>query len=184
MVGTLEPRKGHAQTLDAFEALWAEGVDVNLAIVGKEGWLVDDLAKRLRGHKERGKRLFWLEGVSDEYLERAYAASVCLIAASRGEGFGLPLIEAAQYKLPIMARDIPVFREVAGEHAFFFSASDGTELAAEVQKWLALYRDGRHPTSDAMPRLTWEETSARLASAIVEEDFLIELRQPRPEPVA
>lgn len=182
-VGTLEPRKAHAQVLDAFEALWATGVDVNLAIVGKKGWLVEDLAKRLRRHPEQGKRLFWLEGVSDEYLEKIYGASVCLIAASRGEGFGLPLIEAAQYKVPILARDIPVFREVAGDHAFFFSGETGDALAAAVKDWLALHRDGRHPTSDDMPWLTWAETAERLARAIVDEDFLIELRAPRPEEV-
>lgn len=44
-------------------------------------------------------------------------SSTCLIAASFGEGFGLPLIEAAQHGLPIMARDIAVFREVAKEYA-------------------------------------------------------------------
>lgn len=178
-VGTVEPRKAHAQILDAFEELWAAGSDVNLAIVGKEGWLVDSLVGRLRKHAERGKRLFWLEGVSDEYLEKVYGASDCLIAASLGEGFGLPLIEAAHYKLPILARDIPVFREVAGEHAFFFTGATGKDLAAAVTEWLALYRAGRHPTSDDMPRLTWAETAERLARSIVEDDYLIELRAPK-----
>jgi glycosyltransferase involved in cell wall biosynthesis len=182
-VGTLEPRKGHTQTLEAFEALWAAGVDVNLVFVGKEGWLVEDLVKRLRKHPEHGRRLFWLEGVSDEYLEKVYGASDCLIAASRGEGFGLPLIEAAQYKVPILARDIPVFREVAGDHAFFFSGETGKDLAAAVTEWLSLHREDRHPTSDGMPWLTWSETAAQLARSIVEEDFLIELRAPKPEDI-
>ena len=62
--------------------------------------------------QEIGNRLFWLEGISDEYLEKIYDAATCLIAASEGEGFGLPLIKVAQHKLPIIARDIPVFREV------------------------------------------------------------------------
>lgn len=38
LVGTIEPRKGYRQALDAFERLWCDGVDVNLAIVGSEGW--------------------------------------------------------------------------------------------------------------------------------------------------
>lgn len=89
MVGTIEPRKGHAQTLAAFEQLWAEGLDINLVIVGKEGWMVEELALKLSQHKESKKHLFWLQGISDEYLEKVYAASSCLIAASEGEGFGL-----------------------------------------------------------------------------------------------
>ena len=121
MVGTVEPRKGHAQTLAAFERLWADGVDVGLAIVGGEGWHTESLMGRLRTHSERGRRLIWLARASDEMLLRLYDSAVALIAASEGEGFGLPLVEAAQHGLPIIARDLPVFMEVAGEHAFYFS---------------------------------------------------------------
>ncbi|MFT4268718.1 MAG: glycosyltransferase family 1 protein, partial [Xenophilus sp.] len=125
MVGTVEPRKGYAQALAAFERLWKEGLAVNLVIVGKPGWLVNALIKRLRAHPQLGKRLFWLEGISDEYLDQIYSACCCLLAASRGEGFGLPLIEAASKHLPILARDLPVFREVAQGHAQYFHADDG-----------------------------------------------------------
>jgi len=167
MVGTLEPRKGHAQVLDAFERLWQSRLDANLVIVGKQGWMVEQLVERLRAHPERDKRLFWLEGISDEYLEKIYAASTCLIAASYGEGFGLPLIEAAQHKLPIIARDIPVFREVAREYAYYFHAASPDELAKSVKTWLDQYRQGTHPKSEAMPWLTWEESARKLVEIIL-----------------
>lgn len=167
MVGTVEPRKGHEHVLDAFEHLWATNVDVNLVIVGKQGWLVDDLVPRLRTHEEAGRRMFWLESVSDEYLDLIYAASTCLIAASYGEGFGLPLIEAAQHELPIIARDIPVFREIAGDHAFFFSASTAEGLARAIQEWLQLYEAGMHPISDGMPRLSWKDSACQLKEVIL-----------------
>ncbi|PCJ93601.1 MAG: glycosyl transferase family 1 [Porticoccaceae bacterium] len=162
MVGTIEPRKGHAQVLAAFEEMWAEEVCVNLVIVGKQGWMVEELVKKLRDHPERGTRLFWLTGISDEYLEKVYATSSCLIAASEGEGFELPLIEAAQHKLPIIARDIPVFREVAGEHAFYFDGKEPEELAETIQNWLKLYKSNQHPSSESMPWLTWKESAAQL----------------------
>lgn len=167
MVGTLEPRKGYTQVLEAFERLWREGVDVNLVIVGKQGWMVETLVEQLRSHPERDRRLFWLEGISDEYLEKVYAASTCLIAASYGEGFGLPLIEAAQHKLPIIARDIPVFREVAGEHACYFQAETPDDLAQAIRTWLGLYRDNRHPKSDEMPWLTWKQSAQNLMALLV-----------------
>jgi len=167
MVGTLEPRKGHAQVLDAFEQLWQSGVDVNLVIAGKQGWMVETLVDRLRVHPELNKRLFWLEGISDEYLEKVYAASTCLIAASYGEGFGLPLIEAAQHKLPIIARDIPVFREVAGEYAYYFNSTQPEGVAESIQTWISLYENSQHPKSDAMPWLTWKESAAQLQEAIL-----------------
>ena len=162
MVGTLEPRKAHAQVLDAFELLWKSALPVNLIIVGKKGWLVDELVQRLGNHVELGKQLYWLEGISDEYLEKIYAASSCLIAASYGEGFGLPLIEAAQHRLPIMARDIPVFREVAGEHALYFKATQPSELAQSIKSWLDLKNTDQHPKSENMPWLSWKESAAEL----------------------
>lgn len=168
MVGTLEPRKGHLQTLESFTALWKDGIDINLVIVGKEGWLVDNLVKKLRNHPQLNKQLFWLEGISDEYLEEVYAASSCLIAASEGEGFGLPLIEAAQHKKPIIARDIPVFKEVAGEYAYYFDNDNNPLILADtIKKWLELYKNDKHPKSDDMPWLTWKESSEQLISRIV-----------------
>lgn len=168
-VGTIEPRKGHTQILDAFELLWKQGFDINLVFVGRQGWLVDQLADNLRQHSELNKRLFWLEGISDEYLQKIYTANNCLIAASEGEGFGLPLIEAAQHKLPIIARDIPVFREVAGEYALYFSGLEPQVLANTVKNWLSLNAEGNAPQSVDMPWLTWKQSTQQLLSHILPE---------------
>ncbi len=166
MVGTIEPRKGHAQALDAFEQLWEAGKEVNLVIVGRRGWMLDGIMQRLSDHPRRGTRLFWLEGISDEYLERIYAACTCLIAASEGEGYGLPLVEAARHKMQILARDIPVFREVAGSHASYFGGTDAESLATAVERWLTLRAANRHPRSDAIVCPTWEECVERLKSIL------------------
>jgi glycosyltransferase involved in cell wall biosynthesis/SAM-dependent methyltransferase len=167
MVGTVEPRKGHTQVLDAFELLWEQSVDANLVIVGKQGWLVDKLVSKLRQHSELNRRLFWLEGISDEYLEKIYAACTCLIAASEGEGFGLPLIEAAQHNKPIIARDMPVFREVAGEHAFYFRGLKTQSLVDAITTWLASYKLNEHPKSVSMPYLTWRESAMQLEEQLI-----------------
>ncbi|CAH1746777.1 FkbM family methyltransferase [Thauera humireducens] len=146
-VGTIEPRKGQEQTLDAFELLWNEGSNARLVLVGKEGWMMEEFVARLRSHPELGIRLFWLAAISDEFLEEVYARADCLIAASMAEGFGLPLIEAAQHGLPIIARDIPVFREIAGAHAYYFSGTRAADLERALRRWLALYESGNEPSS-------------------------------------
>ena len=170
MVGTLEPRKGHAKVLESFETLWESGLNVNLAIVGRHGWMMEGFVEGLRSHPEFNKRLFWFENISDEYLEKIYAASGCLIAASEGEGFGLPLIEAARHKLPIIARDIPVFREVAGEHAFYYACDRSEALAAAIKEWLALHSKGMHPKSEDMPWITWAQSVERLREILLADD--------------
>lgn len=175
MVGTIEPRKGHLQTIKAFDQLWAKGVEINLVIVGGEGWKsVPDVQRRtvpliietLRNHPELGRRLFWLEGISDEYLEMVYGASTCLIASSEGEGFGLPLIEAAQHGLPILARDIPVFREVAGDHAIYFSGSEAMDIAIAIEEWLDRSDAGNVPSTATMPWQTWAESAEKILTCI------------------
>jgi glycosyltransferase involved in cell wall biosynthesis len=126
--------------------------------------MVEELSTRLHNHPEQKRRLFWLEGISDEYLEKIYAASTCLIAASCGEGFGLPLIEAAQQGLPILARDIPVYREVAGEGASYFNSLTPPDLESAITSWLEGYRMNNYAKSDKIKYLTWADSAHEFAA--------------------
>ena len=176
MVGTLEPRKGHTQALDAFEMLWADGTDANLVIIGHEGWHMEALTKRLSSHRQLGNRLFWLNAADDRVLADCYLAASGLLAASEAEGFGLPLIEAARYGLPIVARDIPVFREVAGEHAFYFQGTAAESLKQAIGSWSELYDHGEAPPSSGLQWLTWAESAKRFVDCIVGQEFYLEWR--------
>ncbi|MFM0608136.1 glycosyltransferase family 1 protein [Paraburkholderia sediminicola] len=169
MVGTLEPRKGHALVLDAFEILWANGSDATLVIAGKIGWHVESLVNRLRAHQQWGKRLIWLNDATDDDLSDMYSSFAGLIFASEAEGFGLPLIEAAHFGLPILARDIPVFREVAAEHATYFNAGSGAELAPQINEWLELLAIHEAPSSEAMPHLSWAESATQLKHLLADQ---------------
>lgn len=165
-VGTLEPRKGHTQVLDAFEQLWLEGVDINLVLVGKQGWKVEALIERLQNHPENAKHLFWFEGVSDHCLNQIYQSCSCLVAASEGEGFGLPLIEAAHYGIPILARSIPVFHEVAGRNAFYFEGMLPQNLALAIRHWLTLAESKIQPDSKKMVWLSWAQSAKALEKSL------------------
>jgi glycosyltransferase involved in cell wall biosynthesis len=168
MIGTVEPRKGHNQALSAMEQLWREGEDLSLVICGKQGWLVESIAQRIRSHRELGRRLFWMDQATDEALMQLYALASGVLIASEGEGFGLPLVEAAQHGVAIIARDLPVFREVAGEHAFYFSGILGAELADALRSWLKLYRRGNHPKSNLLPRLSWQQSAQQLLQVVLD----------------
>lgn len=166
VVSTIEPRKRHRQILAAMDMLWSEGVDANLVFVGKSGWKMDDFEATLRSHHENGDRLFWLRGISDEYLTKIYEASTVLLSASEAEGFGLSIIEAARYGKPLILRDIPVFREVAGDHAFYFSGLDAKDLADALRRWLDAYAQGVAPSSTGIRWSTWQESCQSLLSAV------------------
>jgi glycosyltransferase involved in cell wall biosynthesis len=166
MVGTVEPRKGHRQTLAAFNQLWGQGIQVNLVIVGKIGWNMDDFHEMVKSHPQLDKSLVWLQKISDEYLEKVYTAASAIIVASEAEGFGLPLIEAAQKKIPIIARDLPVFREVAGQYAHYFSGLEPENLTQALLTWLALNQRKEIPSSANMPWLTWSQSGEQLMRVI------------------
>lgn len=142
MVGTVEPRKGHLQVIGAFNHLWASGLAVNLVIVGREGWTalpdshrrnIQQTVKAITENLQFRRRLHWVSDCSDAELNDLYRLADCLIAASYDEGFGLPLIEAAHHRLPVLARDIAVFREVAPPDTHFFNASNPEELADVIR---------------------------------------------------
>jgi glycosyltransferase involved in cell wall biosynthesis len=175
MVGTIEPRKGHLQVLEAFSLLWEQGAEVGLVVVGAEGWqglpdkdrrTIPEILNRLRGHPEKNRRLVFLEHASDECLERLYREARSLLAASEGEGFGLPLIEAAHYGLPIFARDIPIFREVAGPGARYFDARTKEDLANAIAQELRRPSFGSRSNQGAPAWLTWKQSAAMLTEKL------------------
>ena len=166
MVGTLEPRKGYEEALGAFEVCWSQGKNFSLTIVGAPGWHTEKLISKLRGHEELGKRLFWDEITDDSKLTALYKSSDFLIAASYGEGYGLPLVEASAYNLPIVARDIPVFREVAQERAIFFDAASDNNL---LQTLINLPFVAKEFAVEAKPfdAYTWNDSFRDLVALVV-----------------
>lgn len=165
-VGTIEPRKGQQQLLAALSQHWlAEPTsDIALLVVGRPGWKTADLQTQLRDHPEQGRRLRWLEGASDELLAEFYTDVAGLVAASHGEGFGLPLIEALAHGTPVLARDLPVFREIGGSLFDYFDDDAPEPLAARLQSWLDQARRPSAETIAALPR--WADSAAVLMETL------------------
>lgn len=167
MVGTLEPRKGHRLALEAMEILWARGISIGLCIAGKKGWMVDELMERIAHHPELDKKLFYIDKPTDEELQYAYSHSLALLFPSAGEGFGLPLIEAAQFGTPLIASDLPVLHEIAGAHATYFSLGTALELANTLEQWLKNANSGTIPDSRNIACLTWEQSAEQLLDVVL-----------------
>ncbi len=173
MAGSPGPHTGHAQVLTGFDLLWRRGADINLVIVGEAGWKAKDLTVRLWTHRQRGRRLFWLRGASGGLRCRIHEYAAGLIAASEAQGSGLPLIEAARHDTPIIARDLPVYRETAGEHAHYFSGQTPASVAGAIETWLALREQGRIPCSGRIPSPTCAESAQRLLRTIQNGDSVL-----------
>jgi glycosyltransferase involved in cell wall biosynthesis len=167
MVGTIEPRKGHDQALEAFATLRARGVDAELVIVGKQGWCVEALIERLVTETASGLGITWFSSASDELLDQLYGSADLLLVASRGEGFGLPIVEAAMRGVTVLARDIPVFREVGGQGIVYFSGDTADDLANSIERTLALVHSGQQPDQASIAVNSWAVSAARFLDAAI-----------------
>ena len=165
-VGTLEPRKGYPIALDAFEKLWAAGREISYVIVGKGGWNTSALRARIRRHPQFGRRLHWLDKAGDADLQALYAHARASVNASLAEGFGLPLVESALHGLPVIASDIGVFREVAGDGARYFDLLDSASLAQAIDAELSASK-----TPPKIGAISWAQSAQALARLIREESY-------------
>ena len=166
MVGTLEPRKGHEQVLAAFELLWNQPNPPVLVIVGKLGWKTQALRDLLRSHPQAGKNLHWLEGVNDELLTHLYAQTWGVLAASEAEGFGLPVIEASVFNKPVLARDLPVFREIDLPNITYFCADSAIGLADAISIWMRQAKTS-NLTSEQKDAYSWQTATRQLLQNIL-----------------
>lgn len=166
-VGTLEPRKNHAYLLDAFDMLWRVGSKARLCLVGGIGWKCETLIARIRNHPQNGSSLFWFGKLGDAGLDYAYRHASSLVISSHAEGFGLPIVEALQRGLPVMASDIPVFREIGGEFVAYFDLKDPSSLMELV---LSYERTGKFAAGVRPPTdwswMDWKDSAKQLIDGV------------------
>lgn len=134
MVGTIEPRKAHTVLIDAFDhlrTLLGETAP-DLVIAGRPGWRTEVVQRRMLEHPARGGAFHWISDASDELLTALYDRAALVVVPSFGEGFGLPVVEALAHGRKVLARDIPVFRELARPGLGYFASDAPEALAASI----------------------------------------------------
>jgi glycosyltransferase involved in cell wall biosynthesis len=134
VVGTIEARKNHLLLLDIWSHLIDRSGDTapQLLIIGQRGWEAEqvfdilDRSDKLRGHVTE------LNRCSDEELARHLASARVLLFPSLAEGYGLPLVEALGRGVPVIASDLPVFREIGGDIPTYLDPLDRAGWEAAI----------------------------------------------------
>ena len=167
MVSTVEPRKKYDQAVQAFSILWDKGYDCTLHIVGRPGWNNEETISLLMNHNQLNKKLYWYNtGISDDELAALYQKCTAVVFASIAEGFGLAIMEAASYKKPLILRELPVFKEIAGDNAFYFSGLSPQDLADKLEEWIGLYKQQKYPVSDNIKFISWDDFTEKVLSIV------------------
>ncbi len=129
MVGTIEIRKNHIQSLRAMEMVWKHRPNAKLLIAGALGCRAEEFMELAKNHPQLGKRLFIYHDLTDAEIDTCYRKSQAVVFPSRTEGFGLPIVEALYRGCPVLASDIPIHHEVGGEHCGFFPLDNAQQLS-------------------------------------------------------
>ncbi|HXF73812.1 MAG TPA: MSMEG_0565 family glycosyltransferase [Actinomycetota bacterium] len=170
-VGGIEPRKGSLELVEALARLRRSVRPAPVVVVvgghsfQDHGRYRERVLGRARGlGVELGRDLVLLGTVPDDEVPRWYWAADAFVFPSVKEGFGLALLEALAAGLPVVATDIPVFREflVPGEHALLAPPGDADALADAMARILGDPRE-RARLSLRGPALAsryrWERTA-------------------------
>lgn len=167
-VGGIEPRKGSVELLAALARLPPGAM---LAVVG--GHSFQDYAVYREAALgslpglglELGRDVVLLGTVDDEELPAWYGAADALAFPSVKEGWGLAVLEAMSAGLPVVATDIPVFREylTGGTNALLVPPGDAGALAAAMHRLVvdeALRDRLRAAGNEVAARFSWEVAAA------------------------
>jgi len=131
-VGTIEGRKNHVLLLAAWQRLAQIMGPATplLVIVGQRGWEAEHAHAMIDGDREH---VIEYGRADDATLAALITGARALLMPSFAEGFGLPVIEALQLGTPVIASDLPVFREIAGSIPTYCDPSDGPGWLAMIQ---------------------------------------------------
>lgn len=142
MIGTIEARKNHALLLDVWADLVAKLGEKapELVIIGQRGWEAEQAIARLDDLGPLAGKVRELGRCDDAELLRLIAGARALLMPSFVEGFGLPLVEALEIGTPVIASDLEVFREIAGDIPCYVNPYDREGWVASV---VSLATDGR-----------------------------------------
>lgn len=176
-VGTLEPRKNLRRLLVAFSSLDITARDrCVLVIAGGKGWGNEDLAG-LIDTLGIGGAVRMTGYISEGELATLYRHARFLAMPSLYEGFGLPVVEALSFGVPVLTSNTSSLPEVAGDAGLLIDPLLSSDIAAGLERMIMDdgFRDAlAKQAAEQASKFNWNETASRTLAAF---DRAIELRK-------
>ena len=176
--GTIEPRKNHLMLLNVWRDLAARlGPSTpKLVLIGQRGWKNEHVVDLLERSPALAGHVVEASGLATPSVRRLMCGARAVLMPSFAEGYGLPLAEALAAGAPVIASDIPVFREVAKGCALMLDPTDGPGWREAIAAFAAPsspQRERQAALSRAWPAPQWPAFFAAI------EDFLNDLERSR-----
>lgn len=165
-VGTLQPRKNFAGLIEAFSRI--SDTEIELIIVGKKGWLYEEIlaSPTKYGVSDRVK---FLDFVPDEDLPTLYKNATCFVLPSLYEGFGLPVLEAMSFGIPVVVSNTSSLPEIAGEAGVYVNPHDVEDITNGLNRVLRENNSDRIKKGKERAKMfTWDKAAEKVMKVLEE----------------
>ena len=169
-VGTLEKRKNLVALIQAFKIVRDNGFpNLKLVLVGKASNKItlDDSSaiKDAIMQQQLTNEVILTDYLCDAEVQQLYKKAKLYVFPSINEGFGIPVLEAFKYQVPIVIANNTCLPEVAGQGAKSFnpfSVQDMANAIGSVLKDEPLRQSYIEKGNAQLQNFTWEKTAASL----------------------
>ena len=170
VIGRVELRKNIIGIIEAFERFQKQNDrSYRLLLVGSKGYGYRKIQKRIQESSSK-QHIIHKGYVGDEEKRRLLAQSQALLFLSFAEGFGLPILEAQRFGIPLIVSDIPIFREIAGRGAYFVNPRKKESIAHTLREVVrpspkkdAILQAGR----ENILRFSWEKCAQEISKILI-----------------
>ena len=135
-IGTLEPRKNLTKLLDAYKLSSYLQQNYSLVIAGGTDWKYGETVEKIKELQGNGLDVIQTGYVDLDERNTLYAGASLFVMPSHFEGFGIPILEAFSYGVPVCLSDIPIFHEVASDAAVYFDKDKPASIAETLESVL------------------------------------------------
>ncbi|WP_445776047.1 glycosyltransferase family 4 protein [Shewanella sp.] len=163
-VGNIKPHKNIINLVNFFVSSSQFGKSHRLVVVGKS----DGFRTGIELPANSNESVVFTGFVSDLELTELYKNADAYLFPSLYEGFGLPILEAMSFQLPILASNIPVFKEIADEYVTYFNPFDFNDFDSKLSE---LLKNKVNDYSGVLSFFTWDRCVEQIADILKNEDF-------------
>lgn len=175
-VGTIEPRKNIANLIKAYDLLPLRIKKAyNLVLAGGKGWKNTEIELTIKRVRKNGGSIIETGYVSEAEKTWLYSNASILTMPSIYEGFGMPILEAMTYDLPVICSDIDVFREVAHDAPSYIRPDIPSDITNAIEKIISDSKYSREMVKRGRTVLSsypsWVDNARSLERSLTEGGF-------------
>ena len=133
-VSRYQPYKNHIKLIECFDELTKLEFNLNLTLIFPESYKSFSKIKKILFNKTKNKKIILKNDLNNFELSKEYKKADCLVYPSECETFGIPLVEAASFSLPIACTNYSVFKEILDNTGDYFDINDKESIKRTIIK--------------------------------------------------